>query len=137
MDKTFFPEEFKKKYSAIMGKESAEFFEYSAKKIPKSIWTNSLKIRPELLKKDLEKKGWIMRELFHENAFSLDGVQKPGQSEEFRNGLFNLQEKSSMIPAVVLNPQEKDLVLDAAAAPGNKTLQLACLLGGGGKIFSL
>eukprot|EP00834_Sanchytrium_tribonematis_P006132 NODE_425_length_7669_cov_0.863937.p4 type:complete len:403 gc:universal NODE_425_length_7669_cov_0.863937:5097-6305(+) len=35
-----------------------------------------------------------------------------------------IQDKSSCLPAVILNPSKNDNVLDATAAPGNKTLQL-------------
>ena len=137
MGKTFFPGEFIEKYSAIMGSESKEFFESCSTKIPKSIWVNSLKIRPSLLVKELERKGWELKELFHENAFSLNGVERPGNAGQFKIGLFNLQEKASMVPAIVLAPERKELVLDAAAAPGNKMLQLACLMNGSGKIVAV
>ncbi|MBN2421160.1 NOL1/NOP2/sun family putative RNA methylase, partial [Candidatus Woesearchaeota archaeon] len=39
-------------------------------------------------------------------------------------GYFYVQEASSMIPPVVLDPQENDSVLDVAAAPGSKTTQI-------------
>ncbi|MBI4210043.1 MAG: RsmB/NOP family class I SAM-dependent RNA methyltransferase [Candidatus Diapherotrites archaeon] len=125
------------KYSGILGSESAEFFEYCSRKIPKSIWLNSLMAKPEIIASDLERKGWRLKRLFHENAFALEGVQKPGSSKEFRDGMFNLQEKAAMVPAIVLGPEENDLVLDAAAAPGNKTLQLACLMSGKGRIVAI
>ncbi|VVB98962.1 tRNA (cytosine(49)-C(5))-methyltransferase [uncultured archaeon] len=137
MGKTFIPEEFIEKYSRILGQESGEFFESCCRKIPKSIWVNSLKTSPKNLVGALEAKGWNLKGLFHENAFALEGTDRPGQSEEFRKGFFNLQEKASMIPALILNPLPEDLVLDACAAPGNKTLQLSCLMQGGGKIVAV
>ena len=47
----------------------------------------------------------------------------------FKNGLIMLQDKASCFPAYLLNPQldEGDIV-DACAAPGNKTTHLAALL---------
>ncbi len=137
MQQTFFPQEFRKKYAALMGSEAETFFDFCARKMPKSIWVNSLQIRPAILAKDLRKKSWQLKELFHENAFELEGVEKPGSSEEFKNGLFNLQEKASMIPAICLAPQRKDVVLDATAAPGNKTLQLATLMNGAGRVVAV
>lgn len=137
MKKTFIPREFKEKYERLLGEESTEFFRYCTTKIPKSIWMNSLKIKPAILVQSLEGKGWKLTQLFHENAFALEGVGRPGQSEEFKEGLFNLQEKASMLPALILNPNRNDLVLDAAAAPGNKTLQLSCLMQGKGKIIAV
>lgn len=137
MGKPFFPQEFVEKYSELLGSESGEFFSACSLKIRKSIWLNSLMARPSMIARDLMKIGWALRPLFHENAYSLEGVQHPGASDEFRQGLFNLQEKAAMLPAIVLKPDGEDLVLDAAAAPGNKTLQLSCLMGGRGKIIAV
>src|SRR3989344_4230296 len=134
METAYIPGDFRKKYSEIAGSESAQFFEACARKIPKSVWMNSLKIKPEILAKGLARKGWKLEKLYHENAYSLEGIDRPGKSEEFERGFFNLQEKASMAPAVVLGAGKRDLVLDATAAPGNKTLQLACIMNGNGKI---
>ncbi|HLC79930.1 MAG TPA: RsmB/NOP family class I SAM-dependent RNA methyltransferase [archaeon] len=134
---TFIPKEFEEKYSQLLGSEWDEFLRCCKTKIPKSIWINSLKAKPQIIANDLSKKGWELSGLFHENAYFLQGVQRPGRSEEFAQGLFNLQEKASMIPALALAPQKNDLILDAAAAPGNKTLQLSCLMNGSGKIIAL
>lgn len=146
MQTTFIPEEFVKKYRKVLGKggygekDAKEFFAFCKKKIPKSIWTNSLKIPPKKLQKILQEKGWKLKQLpFHENAFSLHEISLPGKSAEFEKGLFNLQEKISMLPAIVLNPKadDEENVLDMTAAPGNKTLQLSCLMKGKGKIFAV
>jgi NOL1/NOP2/sun family putative RNA methylase len=44
------------------------------------------------------------------------------------NGCFYIQSLSSMIPALILNPQPYDQVLDLCAAPGSKTTQMAMLM---------
>ena len=138
MKKTFIPEEFREKFSRIMGGEAETFFGCCSMKMPKSIWVNSLKIAPGILARKLRGKGWVLNQLpFHENAFALEGIERPAQCGEFEKGLFNLQEKASMLPAIILAPREKDLVLDAAAAPGNKTLQLSCIMNGHGKIVAI
>ncbi len=137
MEKTFIPDEFRKKYTELAGNEAGEFFKFCTSKIPKSIWMNSLKIKPAILAKGLRKNGWELTGLFSENAFALSGVERPGQSDEFKKGLFNLQEKAAMLPAIALEPGKRDLVLDATAAPGNKTLQLACIMNGNGRIVAV
>lgn len=136
MGKTFIPAEFGQKYSALLVDDYARFLECCGTKIPKSIWVNSLKAKPAELAGQLGAKGWKLTALFHENSFALEGIDRPGGSDEFRQGLFNLQEKSSMLPALILNPRRDDFVLDACAAPGNKTLQLSCLMRGKGKIVA-
>ncbi|MBI5553476.1 MAG: RsmB/NOP family class I SAM-dependent RNA methyltransferase, partial [Candidatus Diapherotrites archaeon] len=137
--KPFFPPAFLEKYRQLMGNEFDEFVRISSTPHPKSLWVNSLKIRPTELKTKLEMQGWKLKPLpFHENAFEiLEGPIRPGQSEEFKTGLFNLQEKASMLPALALNPQPGERVLDACAAPGNKTLQLACLMKGKGEVVAV
>lgn len=135
--KTYIPEEFTEKYTALLGTDAAEFLRFCTIKQPKSIWVNSLKVKPQVLFDELSKKGWKLKQLFHPNAFALEGVERPGQSEEFKRGLFNVQERSSMIPAIVLGPKPGETVLDAAAAPGNKTLQLACMMQSRGKLVAV
>jgi 16S rRNA (cytosine1407-C5)-methyltransferase len=52
-------------------------------------------------------------------------------------GRVYLQNPSSMVPPQVLDPQPDEEVLDLAAAPGGKTLQLACQMGGRGRIAAV
>lgn len=54
------------------------------------------------------------------------------KSPAYLNGLVILQDKGSCFPAYLLEPKvEEGDILDACAAPGNKTTHLAALLGGG------
>lgn len=64
-----------------------------------------------------------------ENALVLDECLEK-QLEElkiYKEGYIYLQNLSSMIPPLVLNPQANEIILDMAAAPGSKTTQLATL----------
>lgn len=45
----------------------------------------------------------------------------------YKNGEIYLQSLSSMLPPIILNPQEGADILDMAAAPGGKTTQMAAL----------
>ena len=51
-------------------------------------------------------------------------------------GYIYLQEAASMIPVIVLSPQQDDRVLDMAAAPGSKTTQLAQFMDNHGLIVA-
>jgi 16S rRNA (cytosine1407-C5)-methyltransferase len=55
---------------------------------------------------------------------------------EYQQGLFYIQNLSSMIPPLVLNPQPETSVLDLAAAPGSKTTQMAALMNNTGTILA-
>lgn len=136
---TFFPPAFLEKYQELLGKDFEPFLQASKTKQPKCLWANSLKIAPGELKKELEREEWKLTALpFHANAFEVrEGPLKPAGHLLFRTGHFNLQEKASMLPALVLDPRPGERVLDCTAAPGNKTLQLACLLRGEGEIAAV
>ncbi|MCH5171816.1 MAG: RsmB/NOP family class I SAM-dependent RNA methyltransferase [Erysipelotrichales bacterium] len=45
----------------------------------------------------------------------------------YQDGEIYIQSLSSMLPPIVLNPLERDHILDMAAAPGSKTSQIAAL----------
>ena len=56
----------------------------------------------------------------------------------YMTGKIILQDKASCFPAVVLDPPAKDetVVIDATAAPGNKTSHLSALMKNKGKVGS-
>lgn len=71
------------------------------------------------------------------NAFKIiKGSETVGKTLEFILGHYYIQSLSSMIPALVLNPSENDVVLDMCAAPGSKTTQLAELMNNKGTLIA-
>ncbi len=48
-----------------------------------------------------------------------------------------VQNQSSMVPPLVLDPQPGERVLDLAAAPGSKTLQMACMMQHSGELAAV
>jgi 16S rRNA (cytosine1407-C5)-methyltransferase len=72
-----------------------------------------------------------------ENAYKIkSGKEIVGKTLDFILGAYYIQSLSSMIPAIVLNPNESDKVLDMCAAPGSKTTQLAELMNNKGTIIA-
>lgn len=60
------------------------------------------------------------------NALKIkDGFDYAGSTLEIAFGFYYMQTLTSMLPPFVLNPTEKDIVLDLCSAPGSKTTQLA------------
>ena len=71
------------------------------------------------------------------NAYRiLSGADVAGKTLEFILGKYYIQSLSSMIPALVLNPNETDTVLDLCAAPGSKTTQLAEMMNNKGTLIA-
>jgi 16S rRNA (cytosine1407-C5)-methyltransferase len=66
----------------------------------------------------------------------VNGEEYIGKTLDFILGAYYIQSLSSMIPALVLNPDQNDKVLDLCAAPGSKTTQLAELMGNKGTLIA-
>lgn len=77
------------------------------------------------------------------STVSGDGLRVDGQpanhSELFENGQLTIQDESAMLPVEALQVQPGDQVLDACAAPGGKTTQIAAALdpAAGGQVTAL
>ena len=84
-----------------------------------------LEIEEVLKKEDIEfeKVIWSNEAFIIKNARE-EEIQKLDIYEE---GKIYLQSLSSMLPPIVLNPEEGKDILDMAAAPGGKTTQMAAL----------
>ncbi len=72
-------------------------------------------------------------------AFTLPYEQRATllESEPATNELVYVQNVSSQLPPLVLDPQPGERVLDLCAAPGSKTRQLACLMHDEGEIVAV
>ncbi|MDP4163842.1 MAG: 16S rRNA (cytosine(967)-C(5))-methyltransferase RsmB [Bacillota bacterium] len=58
-------------------------------------------------------------------------------SSAYRQGLFSIQDESSMLVAYALGASENETILDACAAPGGKSTHVAEQMGATGKVISL
>lgn len=66
---------------------------------------------------------------FYEDAFILDenSENKIKSLDIYESGKIYLQNLSAMMPVLVLEPKEKENILDMCAAPGGKTAQISSL----------
>jgi len=55
---------------------------------------------------------------------------------EFKNGYFHVQDLSSQLCCMALNPDENDRVLDLCSAPGGKAFTIAQLMNNKGEIYA-
>ncbi|NPE26895.1 RsmB/NOP family class I SAM-dependent RNA methyltransferase [Methanococcoides sp. SA1] len=148
-------EKFVERMEKLLGKKEAkEFFEISYTKCPSSIRCNTLKISAEELLERLKAYGWKVRQPFVSSGGTGDGRRgtdahfpeimivdglKPGElgkTKEHLLGYYYVQEISSMLPMLVLQPKPGDFVLDLCASPGSKTTQAAAMMENSGLIIA-
>lgn len=108
------------------------FKKYSLSFLRRSIRVNTLKTSVKEIKKHLEKE-WFLEPI----PWCPEGfwIEHRGKGEEKRRDVGNIlehalgniyvQEAASMIPPIVLDPQQGEYILDMCAAPGSKTTQIA------------
>ena len=103
----------------------------------KAIRLNSLKTKSQYFKDWLKAKTIAFEEIpFNINGFKIPDDSLPlSHTLNFFKGYFQYQGISSQIPALVLNPQPGETVLDMAAAPGSKSTQLAALMKNKGQLI--
>lgn len=84
------------------------------------------RIEPEKLKERLEQKGvTVERHPYLPYAFWISGYDYLEGLESFREGLFTVQDISSMMVGEIADPKAGDYVIDVCAAPGGKALHAA------------
>ena len=101
-----------------------------AKTRPVTLRVNTIKTTVEDVKNKLKEENIDFDEIqWYKDALIIDSVRenKIRELELYKNGEIYLQSLSSMLPPIILNPQEKESILDMAAAPGGKTTQIAAL----------
>jgi NOL1/NOP2/sun family putative RNA methylase len=131
-------QEFIDRMKLLLENDFQEYIETLEKPYLNSIRCNTLKISIEELKKRLP---WEINQPFKENPeiIVLKGDREPGEigsSVEHLLGYFYIQEISSMMPPIALNPSENDVVLDLCASPGSKTTQIASMMKNKGSLLA-
>ncbi len=117
-----------------------KYFEMIDAPYLKSIRCNTLKISPEELKKRLEAKGWKIKQIpNHKEIMQIESALEPGELGKIKEhllGYYYVQEITSMMPLIALQPNAEDTFLDCCASPGSKTSQAAALMKNKGIIIA-
>ena len=104
---------------------------------PASLWirTNTLKISRDALKAQLEQAGFTVSESrYTPEGLKIENAVNLHQLEAFQQGLFTVQDESSMLVALAAEPMPGQRVLDVCSAPGGKTTHMAQLMKNKGTI---
>ena len=118
-----------------------KFFEFAKTKPKKSFRVNTLRISPDELIKRLKKYNWNISQPFtnHLEILTINNNLEPGEigkTKEHLLGYYYIQEITSMMPIIALNPKSEDTLLDLCASPGSKTTQAAAMMNNRGLIIA-
>lgn len=98
---------------------------------------NTSKITREELKERLSSYGYtIHKTLYAKDGLIIDNPIRITEIEEYKLGLFIIQDESSMLVAQIANPKENRLVLDMCSAPGGKSTHMGQIMNNKGQIIS-
>lgn len=98
---------------------------------------NRTKTTRDQLKESLQKEGIKAEDHpYLEDALLLDRLDRIDRLSSFREGLFYVQDTSSMLALSLAGIKEGMKILDVCAAPGGKSLYAADLLQGSGEVLS-
>ncbi|MBQ6812267.1 MAG: methyltransferase domain-containing protein, partial [Agathobacter sp.] len=102
---------------------------------PITIRTNLTKITPEALRERLAAEGVTVKTVDTlPYAFEIEGFDYLQSLASFNEGLFYVQDISSMMVAEVATPAKGSYIIDVCAAPGGKSSHLAEKLEGTGMV---
>lgn len=99
---------------------------------------NTLKCSSEKLKEEFTKSNIALEKVpgLHD-AFQLIKRENLFQHKLFKEGWFEIQDAGSQQIGVFLDPKPSDLIIDACAGAGGKSLQLAAQMKNKGKVISM
>lgn len=128
------PEQFLHKMKEFLQDEYEAFLASYEEPKTQGIRINTLKISVEeflnISPFKLEPVPWCKEGFYYQEE------DRPGKHPYYHAGLYYIQEPSAMIPAEILSPLAGERILDACAAPGGKTIQIANKMNGMGILIS-
>jgi 16S rRNA (cytosine967-C5)-methyltransferase len=104
---------------------------------PQTLRANRLKIDREQLRARLLEEGIDTEPTkLSQDGLTILAPTNPFRTTAFRDGLFEMQDEGSQLIAELVAPPPRSAVLDFCAGAGGKTLALAALLSGKGRVIA-
>jgi len=126
------------RYFQFLGEDQTKkLLDANEKPLTPSIRVNTLKIDKDTLKNRLESKGIKLESIdWIHNGFKIrNSPLNLGSTHEYLQGFYYIQSVAPMLPALILNPNPSDIVIDMCAAPGGKATHLAQIMNNEGNLI--
>lgn len=131
-----FPKKYFNKLEKIYGREKAlKICNISNEQAPTTIRANRALIKRDTLFNRWEKTYEIERCKLSKDGIVFKKRINLFATDEFKDGLFELQDEGSQLVADLMDPKPSDQVLDFCAGSGGKTLAFAHKMKGRGQIY--
>lgn len=123
------------RYRSII-EDYEEFRDACKRPLPTVVRVNEIKSTMEQATRGLSTEGipWKSRP-WNESILELE-CESPGNTWAYFHGWIHGQEEISSLPVTVLAPRPGERILDACAAPGGKTAQIAALINDEGLVIA-
>ncbi len=136
-----FPEPFLERLAAIVPPERYDAV-LDAFLTPRAVGfrVNTLRAEPAVVAERLRAAGLTLHGVpWKADAFRVPAHEREAllASEPYARGWIYVQNLASMVPVEALAPEPGERVLDLAAAPGSKTLQIACRMRNTGEVATV
>lgn len=128
------PQEFKNRMEQLLKDEYPAFLQSYDRQAYHALRVNTLKGTKEQLLKELPFS--LSPVPWEENGFYYGKEDAPGRHPYHAAGVYYIQEPSAMLPAVYLDAQPGEKILDLCAAPGGKSTRIAEAMKGQGLFIS-
>jgi len=138
--KTFHPKWFVEYVCKLLGRiNGIKLLKKNLEPLPIYIRINTLIGKENELLKELKEENIIIEKVKGVNyVYKLVSTKIPLiKSKSYGLGKFHIQDLSSCIATLIIDPKPKDIILDVCAAPGSKTSFIAQLMKNDGTIYSI
>ncbi len=132
------PEDLVSRWLKLFGAEFTEALLKSNNEVPDfNVRVNTLKTNRRELIEALKQEGCQAREgNYLVESVILDNPSSIAKLQAFQKGYFTVQDESSMLSSVILEPKEGQLAVDVCSAPGGKSTHIAQLMNNKGTVLS-